>query len=137
MLEFVAAKLGELRDEIVFLGGCTTALFIDDLNIPDVRYTFDVDCVVDVISLRQYHMLEKKLKNLGFKQTITEEVICRWYYNDAILDVMPTEEKILGFGNCWYKDAIKNSKHLERVENPIFIRVVILKISFQYWTVVL
>ena len=73
MLEFVAAKLGELRNEVVFLGGCTTALFIDDPNIPDVRYTFDVDCVVDVISLSQYHKLEKKLKDLGFKQSASEE----------------------------------------------------------------
>lgn len=30
MLEFVARKLGELNDEVVYLGGCTTALFIND-----------------------------------------------------------------------------------------------------------
>lgn len=110
LLEFVATKLNELRDEVVFLGGCTTALFIDDPNIPDVRYTFDVDCVVDVISLSQYHKMEKKLKKLGFKQSASEEVICRWYYDDVVLDVMPTDEKILGFGNRWYKDAIENAR---------------------------
>ena len=38
-----------------------------------------------------------------------EEVICRWYYDDVVLDVMPTDEKILGFGNKWYKDAIENA----------------------------
>lgn len=27
MLEFVATKLGKIRDEVVFLGGCTTGLF--------------------------------------------------------------------------------------------------------------
>lgn len=35
--------------------------------------------------------------------------ICRWYINDAIVDVMPTEENILGFSNRWYLPAIKNS----------------------------
>lgn len=61
MLEFVATKLGNVRNDVVFLGGCTTGLFISDLNVPDVRYTLDVDCIVDVISLNQYHQLEKNL----------------------------------------------------------------------------
>ena len=66
MLKFVAQKLGKLKDEFVFLGGCTTALFITDPGSPDVRHTTDVDCIVDVISLHQYHRLEKKLHNQGF-----------------------------------------------------------------------
>ncbi len=59
MLEFVAAKLGEIRDDVVFLDGCTTGLFITDPEFPDIRYTVDVDCIVDVISLNQYHQLRK------------------------------------------------------------------------------
>ena len=42
MLEFVARKLGTLNAEFVFLGGCTTALFITDPVVPDVRSTVDV-----------------------------------------------------------------------------------------------
>ncbi len=123
MLEFVATKLGELRKEVVFLGGCTTALFINDPESPDVRYTLDVDCIVDVISLNQYHQVEKKLKNLGFKQSLSEEVICRWHYDDVILDVMPTDEDILGFGNRWYKEAIQNAQ-THSLENGLDIKVV-------------
>ena len=77
MLQFIAEKLGELRNELVFLGGCTTAIFIDEPSAPDVRYTLDVDCIVDVISLNQYHKIEKQLRHLGFTQSVTEEVICR------------------------------------------------------------
>lgn len=106
MLEFIASKLGEIRDDVVFLGGCTTGLFITDPDFPDVRYTVDVDCIVDVLSLKQYHQLEKKLTRQGFKKSISEEVICRWFYDDVTLDVMPTDEYILGFGNPWYKRAI-------------------------------
>lgn len=47
-------------------------------------------------------MLEKQ----GFKQSMNESVICRWRYDDVILDVMPTDEEILTFGNRWYKEAI-------------------------------
>ena len=109
MLEFVATKLEEIRNDVVFLGGCTTGLFITDTKFPDVRYTLDVDCIVDVISLNQYHQLEKKLTKQGFKRSLSEEIICRWFYDDVTLDVMPTDEKILGFGNRWYKKAIAAS----------------------------
>ncbi len=57
MLQFIAEKLAALCNEVVFLGGCTTGLFITDPEFPDVRYTLDVDCIVDVISLNQYHQL--------------------------------------------------------------------------------
>ena len=51
MLEFAVEKLGTLSNEFIFLGGCTTALFITDLGMPDVRATDDVDCIVDVLTL--------------------------------------------------------------------------------------
>jgi hypothetical protein len=123
MLEFVASKLGEMRDDVVFLGGCTTGLFIIDPEFPDVRDTVDVDCIADVISLSQYYQFEKKLTKQGFKKSLSEEVICRWFYDDVILDVMPTDENILGFGNRWYKRAIAASiKH--HLNDKIAIKIV-------------
>lgn len=123
MLEFVATKLGDIRNDVVFLGGCTTGLFISDPLVPDVRYTLDVDCIVDVISRNQYYQLEKKLNKQGFKKSITEDIICRWFYDDVILDVMPTDETILGFGNRWYKQAIASS-NLYLLAESLEIRVV-------------
>lgn len=106
MLEFVANKLGSLNGEVIYVGGCSTALLINDPMSMDVRPTFDVDCIVDVISLIEYHNFERELRNIGFKQSMEDDVICRWRYDDMILDVVPTDEKILGFGNPWYKEAI-------------------------------
>lgn len=107
MLELVARKLGRLNEEVVYLGGCTTALFITDPLSSDVRPTKDVDCIVDLISRSEYYKFAKQLERQGFKQSIHETVICRWYYDDVILDVMSTDEGILTFGNRWYKEAIK------------------------------
>jgi hypothetical protein len=109
MLEKVARKLENLNDEVVYLGGCATALYITDPLSLDVRPTVDVDCIIDVITLNEYQKFESKLKKKGFKQSMQDEVICRWRYDDIILDVMPTNEKILGFGNHWYKDALKHA----------------------------
>lgn len=46
MLQMIAKKLGKLNEEVVYLGGCTTALFITDPLSLDVRSTLDVDCPV-------------------------------------------------------------------------------------------
>ncbi|MDO8953884.1 MAG: hypothetical protein Q7V63_03450 [Gammaproteobacteria bacterium] len=123
MIEFAARKLGELTEELVFLGGCTTALLINDPAAPDIRTTLDVDCIVDVLSLGQYHQLEKKMNTLGFKRLLGDNIICRWRYDDLILDVMPTNEKILGFGNPWYKEAIKHSI-THQIAEDLFIKSV-------------
>lgn len=123
ILQFVATKLGSIRDDFVFLGGCTTGLFVDDPDFYDVRYTLDVDCIVDVISLNQYHLLEKKLTKQGFKRSLTESVICRWFHDDVILDVMPTDEKILGFSNRWYKNAIKYAVNYN-LSNDLQIKII-------------
>lgn len=109
MLEFIARKLGKLKDEVVFLGGCTTALIITDPLSLDIRPTLDVDCIVNVDSLAHYYQFEKKLSEQGFKKSLEDDVIYRWRYEDVILDVMPTDEKILGFGNRWYREAIAHA----------------------------
>jgi hypothetical protein len=119
MLEIVARRLGNLNEDVVYLGGCATALFINDEQSLDVRATIDVDCIIDVISLAQYHKFESKLSKKGFNRSMEDDVICRWRYEDIILDVMPTDEKILGFGNPWYKEAIEHAITHEIAEDLI------------------
>lgn len=110
MIKQVAGRLGPLRSKVVFLGGSATGFHITDKAAPEIRATKDVDIIVEVASVVEYHRLEKTLIELGFFQKIQEDdPICRWYVNDAIVDVMPTEENILGFSNRWYQQAIKNS----------------------------
>src|SRR3990167_3435869 len=119
MLEFVARKLEELKDEFVFVGGCATALLITE-PIPDVRKTDDVDCIVDVISMSKYYQLEDKLRKKGFKNG---DITCRWHYDNVQLDVMPTNKKILSFGNDWYKSAMKQAVS-HQIAHDLFINVI-------------
>ncbi len=116
MLYFAANKLQDLCAKVVFLGGCTTAIFINNPAAPDVRYTVDVDCIIDVVTLQDYYKLETQLQQYGFKRDNHEGVICRWRYDDLILDIMPTDEKILGFSNIWYKPAIYNAVNYKLLE---------------------
>jgi hypothetical protein len=119
-LEIVARKLEELNNEVVYVGGCTTALFINDPLSLDVRPTQDVDCIVDIVSSRDYTKFGKELSKKGFRQSIHEAVICRWFHDEnIILDVMPTNEKILGFGNRWYKEALENPLSHQIADNLV------------------
>lgn len=128
MLELVATKLGDLNNNVVFLGGCATTLFVTDPAVPSTRATDDVDCIVDIISLSDYHKLGKQLNTKGFKQSLKDTVICRWRYDDIILDVMPIDEKILGFSNRWYKPAVKNV-----VEHQITKNIIIRSVTAPYF----
>lgn len=131
MLEFVARKLGPLNDEVIYLGGCTTALFITDPLSLDVRPTRDVDCIVDIVSLAKYYQFGKKLSNQGFTQPMDESVMCRWLYDDAILDVMPVDENVLKFGNRWYKEAIEYVITQYKVDLPLYSA----SVDFQFWAI--
>ncbi len=50
MLKKVVSKLTpSLREKIVFVGGCTTCLFVDDVSQEDIRSTEDVDLIISVL----------------------------------------------------------------------------------------
>lgn len=79
MIAAVARHLGELREKVVFVGGCATGFFISDPAMPEVRATQDVDVIVEVASRLDYYRLEEELRQRGFKQDMTENApVCRW-----------------------------------------------------------
>jgi len=108
LLESVVAALGPLSPQFVFVGGCITGLLITDAATPAVRATRDVDAIVRVVSLGEYHALERQLQNAGLRHDQTPDApVCRWRAGGALLDVMPTDRAVLGFGNRWYDEAIR------------------------------
>src|SRR5580704_13878272 len=99
LLESVVRALGPLCEQFVFVGGCVTGLLITESAAPPVRATRDVDVIVEILSLTEYHALERQLENGGFRHDRSSDApICRWTVDSALLDVMPTNESVLGFG---------------------------------------
>jgi len=47
-VELVARALGNLRDELVFVGGCATGLLCISPKAPPPRITYDVDVTIQV-----------------------------------------------------------------------------------------
>jgi hypothetical protein len=123
MLEIAVERLGKLIDDVVFLGGCATGLLLTDPAAPPIRATRDVDVMVEVASLAGYHSFNEKLRRRGFKEDSSPEApICRWQSERIILDVMPTDPELLGFGNQWFARAFPVA-HSHRLPSGASIRV--------------
>ena len=104
LLVAMARAMGPLCEQVVFVGGCATGLLVDDANLMDVRPTEDVDAIVEVASLAAYHRLADELMQRGFRQTMADNTPpFRWYWNRMQLDLVPLDEKVLGFANPWYR----------------------------------
>jgi len=61
MLEIVADGLKSLHRQVVFVGGATVAIYVDDPTVTDPGPTDDVDCTVEITSRQAYY----KSDNVG------------------------------------------------------------------------
>jgi hypothetical protein len=101
---------GTTLSAIVFVGGCVTGLLVTEAATPPVRTTRDVDVIVEVVSLGEYHTLERQLEQAGLRHDRSRDApVCRWLAGTALLDVMPTDKAVLGFGNRWYDEAVRTA----------------------------
>ncbi len=130
LLERMVSLLGSLSEQMVFVGGCATGLLITDSAAPPVRVTRDVDAIVEVAALTDYHRLSADLRERGFREDQAPDApICRWIQEELVLDVMPSDPEVLGFGNRWYRSAIEhavtcalaNGMAIRHVDGPHFL----------------
>lgn len=116
-IKVLAEAFSKLKYKIVFVGGAVVELYCDDPARTEVRPTDDVDVVVELVNLGSYATLEENLRTLGFNHDMFSTVMCRYKYHDIVIDIMPTDEHILGFTNIWYKDGLQNSISYNLEEN--------------------
>ena len=110
----MARAMGPLCEQVVFVGGCATGLLVDDAGLMDVRPTEDVDAIVEVASLGAYHRLAEQLMQRGFTQTMEDNTPpFRWFWRRMQLDLVPLDEKVLGFANPWYRVGFEEALSVE------------------------
>ena len=103
-----AQLLRPLLGELVFVGGSVTGLLITDQAAGDPRTTLDVDAIAEITSYAEYAAFGDRLRTRGLVEDTSEGApLCRWVHQGTILDVMPLDEKILGFSNRWYRAALE------------------------------
>jgi len=124
ILETVVAALGDLRNELVLVGGCSVGLLISDAASPPVRETVDVDLVAEVTTIGEYYQLCDKLSECGFKNSPEATHMCRWEKGSLKLDVMPSKNEILGHStNRWYPQAVATAAETT-LGNGLVVRVI-------------
>jgi len=108
MLRTVAGALGaDLRVRLVFVGGCTSVLFItDEATLETLRATEDVDLIVDLAGYSDWTELQATLRKRGFSEAHDDTVTCRMRLGGLKVDFMPDDASILGFTNRWYAEGI-------------------------------
>ena len=124
MLIQVARGLGDLRPEVVFVGGAVVELFVTDPAAPRPRFTDDVDVVVEITTRAEWYRLGERLRSRGFREDRREGApICRWMLGNLTVDVMPEMESILGFTNRWYAMAQEESDERE-LPGRVLVRII-------------
>ncbi len=119
-----AALLRPMLGDLVFVGGAVTSLLITDEGAGIPRTTVDVDAIAEIRTYAEYTAFGERLRALGFSHDTREGApLCRWIQSGAILDVMPLDERILGFSNRWYRVAME-AAILHRLFRDLEIRVV-------------
>jgi hypothetical protein len=124
MIETVARALGDdLLREVAFVGGCTTALLVnDEVTKEGIRFTDDVDLIINVVGYTGWAAFQEQLRGKGFSESIDDEVICRMRLGELKVDFMPDDENILGFSNRWYKQALGKAQNYQ-ISKDLVIRL--------------
>lgn len=113
-LRQIADALGNLREQVVFVGGAVAGLLVTDPLAENVRATRDVDAVVNA-SRAMFHQIEQAVAQRGFARDVQSDVICRWIHKDSgvLFDLMPVQPEVLGFSNRWYPFAVETAEPVE------------------------
>ena len=123
-LRRIAEALGDLREQLVFVGGSVAGLLLTDPLAEGVRATLDVDAVVDA-GRAAFYRLEEAVAARGFVRDSSSDVICRWVHRESgvVFDLMPVDAEVLGFTNRWYPYAVQTAEPVELAEG-VTIRLV-------------
>lgn len=92
-------------------------LVTDNTVMEDIRFTDDVDLVIELAGITDWHRLIERLATRGFKITGQDEVNCRFRFKGIIVDVMPSDPVILGYSNRWLTEGLTQSTTITLAAN--------------------
>lgn len=124
MIKLISQGLGnDFLNNVVFVGGSVIGLYSTNPAAPEVRYTEDIDCIVNLAARKNFNDLENELRKKKFQNDMRETApICRWIYSGVTVDIMPVDSSILGFTNIWYEPGLKNTISYD-ISNDLTIRI--------------
>lgn len=104
-LKLVVEDLGHFVPRLVFTGGLVLGLYLERQPMFRIRPTKDADAVVACATHADYVATQTALGQVGARPFVgdADAPICRMVTaSGQLLDLMPTDESVLGFGNAWF-----------------------------------
>lgn len=117
----IAVALGAMNEQVVYVGGATVSLYINDPAADDVRPTKDLDISLAIASLGELEVIRKQLIRKGFKQSPEDDIICRFRYEDIKVDVMSTKAVGWAPANPWFASGFAQKEIIEIEDQKIQI----------------
>lgn len=132
VVEKVALALGELNQEVVYVGGAVVSLHVTDSGAEQPRPTKDIDISVQVSSYAQMDKLREQLSHKRIFPAPTETVMYRYSFEDILIDFIPFEETPLGPTNKWLKPGFEKAYPIKVGETEIRILPVSLYLATKW-----
>ncbi|MES2837807.1 MAG: nucleotidyl transferase AbiEii/AbiGii toxin family protein [Bacteroidota bacterium] len=113
VIKRIAKALGELNNNVIYVGGAVVSIYANDPAADDVRPTKDIDISLSVASISELEKVRLDLISKGFKQTADEDVICRFKYEDILVDVMNTKSIDWAPANSWFEKGYSSREKIK------------------------
>ncbi|MEM6801729.1 MAG: hypothetical protein AAF696_10035 [Bacteroidota bacterium] len=107
-IQELAAVLGDLLNNVVFVGGSVLELYVTDEAAYENRPTDDIDIIITAPSLGGFYSWEQQLDKKGFIK-VPEEACGKkhaWKYENLFVNLLPMFTETLGYTNRWYEEAV-------------------------------
>lgn len=128
MVAEVAAALGSLKENVVFVGGAVVSLYTDDPAADETRPTDDIDLTINIVSLHHRQEVQEQLAGRDFHPDPFGHSICRYKYKNIPVDIMATKDGPFGPTNRWYEigfeklwTAKANDQEIQILSAPCYL----------------
>ncbi|MEL6253800.1 MAG: hypothetical protein AAFR87_17460 [Bacteroidota bacterium] len=107
-IQNLATVLGEMLNNVVFVGGSVLELYVTDHAAYENRPTDDIDIIITAPTLGGFYSWEQQLEKKGFVHIPEEECGKKhaWKHEELTVNLLPMFTESLGYTNRWYEEAV-------------------------------
>lgn len=105
----VAMALGDLNEEVVYIGGAVISIYATEPGADLPRVTEDIDVCVQVSTFTQMEALREQLASKSIYPDPQGAHMYRYRYHGIAIDFIPFEETAFGPTNSWLKPGFEKA----------------------------
>lgn len=113
-LKRIAMAVGELTEQVVFIGGAVSPLLQEEPPFDQARVTKDVDGIIATSRYTEMAGIGTQLEGRGFKCSTTAGHVHKWISPAGdVLDLVPAGEHVGASGQAWDQYAANDNVRVD------------------------